>query len=271
MSSGRAPRFVTRTRAATSARPVEPDGGPEQRGQHFDARRLQSATEAGVVSVGVAAAADGAASSSPTSRWMARPSSSRTSRSAGRATPASRRRRSPTASPARCRVRHRSAPHRRRPRRASPGRAAASWGRSARGPVMPLRPARSASAPGQACRSARYARLTAAVGGAPRSRAGCAAPAPRRSWRCRARRPRPARRRHLHTDRIESRPPIADSRLDSGTPITGRSVCAAATPGSAADSPAPAMITRSPRMRAFCSTRRRARARGGRTSRAPRG
>ena len=37
----------------------------------------------------------------------------------------------------------------------------------------------------------------------------------------------------------------------SGTPITGRSVWAAATPGSAADSPAPAMITCSPRIRAF--------------------
>ena len=37
----------------------------------------------------------------------------------------------------------------------------------------------------------------------------------------------------------------------SGTPITGRSVCAATTPGSAAARPAPAMITRSPRMRAF--------------------
>ena len=37
----------------------------------------------------------------------------------------------------------------------------------------------------------------------------------------------------------------------SGTPITGRSVCAATTPGSAAARPAPAMITFSPRMRAF--------------------
>ena len=37
----------------------------------------------------------------------------------------------------------------------------------------------------------------------------------------------------------------------SGTPITGRSVCAATTPGSAAASPAPAMITRSPRNFAF--------------------
>ena len=33
-----------------------------------------------------------------------------------------------------------------------------------------------------------------------------------------------------------------------GTPITGRSVCAATTPGSAADMPAAAMITRRPRM-----------------------
>ena len=36
----------------------------------------------------------------------------------------------------------------------------------------------------------------------------------------------------------------------SGTPMTGRSVCAAATPGSAAASPAPAMITRTPLSRA---------------------
>ena len=36
-----------------------------------------------------------------------------------------------------------------------------------------------------------------------------------------------------------------------GTPITGRSLWAAATPGSAADMPAPAMITFSPRMRAL--------------------
>jgi hypothetical protein len=36
-----------------------------------------------------------------------------------------------------------------------------------------------------------------------------------------------------------------------GTPITGRSVWAAATPGSAADIPAPAMITFIPRMRAL--------------------
>src|SRR5262249_38855675 len=36
-----------------------------------------------------------------------------------------------------------------------------------------------------------------------------------------------------------------------GTPTTGRSVWAAAKPGSAADIPAPAMITFSPRMRAF--------------------
>ena len=57
--------------------------------------------------------------------------------------------------------------------------------------------------------------------------------------------------RHLHDreDRVEAA--AALSRLDSGTPITGRSVCAAATPGSAADRPAPAMITRRPRMRAL--------------------
>ena len=46
-----------------------------------------------------------------------------------------------------------------------------------------------------------------------------------------------------------SRPPRLLPRI--GTPITGRSVWAAATPGSAADIPAPAMITFSPRMRAL--------------------
>ena len=45
-----------------------------------------------------------------------------------------------------------------------------------------------------------------------------------------------------------SRPPRLLPRI--GTPITGRSVWAAATPGSAADIPAPAMITLSPRIRA---------------------
>src|SRR6185369_4788133 len=45
-----------------------------------------------------------------------------------------------------------------------------------------------------------------------------------------------------------SSPPSDLPRI--GTPITGRSVWAAATPGSAADIPAPAMITRRPRMRA---------------------
>ena len=70
--------------------------------------------------------------------------------------------------------------------------------------------------------------------------AGCAAPGARRSWRCRGRRPPPARPGGIcRTDRIASRPPIADRRLDSGTPMTGRSVWAAATPGSAADRPAP--------------------------------
>src|ERR1700761_5086566 len=45
-----------------------------------------------------------------------------------------------------------------------------------------------------------------------------------------------------------SSPPRLLPRI--GTPITGRSVCAAATPGSAALIPAPAMITFSPRARA---------------------
>jgi hypothetical protein len=52
-------------------------------------------------------------------------------------------------------------------------------------------------------------------------------------------------------ERIASRPPAAVRRPESGTPITGRSVCAATAPGSAAEMPAPAMITRRPRMRAF--------------------
>ena len=46
--------------------------------------------------------------------------------------------------------------------------------------------------------------------------------------------------------------PSSTLRLErSGTPITGRSVCAATAPGSAADSPAPQMSTRSPRSRAL--------------------
>ena len=53
------------------------------------------------------------------------------------------------------------------------------------------------------------------------------------------------------TERIASSPPAALRLLDKGTPITGRSVCAAATPGSAAESPAPAMITFIPRVRAL--------------------
>ncbi len=48
-----------------------------------------------------------------------------------------------------------------------------------------------------------------------------------------------------------SSPPATDVDDVSGTPITGSCVCAATTPGSAAASPAPAMITRRPRMRAF--------------------
>ena len=53
---------------------------------------------------------------------------------------------------------------------------------------------------------------------------------------------------------IESRassPPATDIDEVSGTPMTGSSVCAATTPGSAADRPAPAMITRRPRIFAF--------------------
>src|SRR5919107_624233 len=52
-------------------------------------------------------------------------------------------------------------------------------------------------------------------------------------------------------DSSASRPPAMDVFDVSGTPMTGRSVCAATTPGSAADRPAPAMITRRPRMRAL--------------------
>src|SRR5690606_12072806 len=52
-------------------------------------------------------------------------------------------------------------------------------------------------------------------------------------------------------DSSASSPPPTDFEEVSGTPITGRSVWAATTPGSAADRPAPAMMTRSPRRRAF--------------------
>ena len=51
-------------------------------------------------------------------------------------------------------------------------------------------------------------------------------------------------------ERSASRPSSTLSRERSGTPITGRSVCAATTPGSAAASPAPQISTRSPRSRA---------------------
>src|SRR5581483_8345098 len=49
-------------------------------------------------------------------------------------------------------------------------------------------------------------------------------------------------------ERIASSPPAALRRPDSGTPITGRSVWAATAPGSAAEMPAPALPTRSPRV-----------------------
>src|SRR5439155_578936 len=52
------------------------------------------------------------------------------------------------------------------------------------------------------------------------------------------------------TDSNASSPFATPVLAASGTPITGRSVWAAITPGSAADRPAPAMITRSPRWRA---------------------
>src|ERR1700686_319211 len=48
-------------------------------------------------------------------------------------------------------------------------------------------------------------------------------------------------------DSSASRPPATEVRLVKGTPITGSSECAATTPGRAAESPAPAMITRRPR------------------------
>ncbi len=46
-------------------------------------------------------------------------------------------------------------------------------------------------------------------------------------------------------ERSESSPPRSEVRM--GTPITGRSVIEATTPGSAAALPAPAMMTLSPR------------------------
>ena len=55
--------------------------------------------------------------------------------------------------------------------------------------------------------------------------------------------------RHLH--RREQGVEAAELLPRIGTPITGRSVWAAATPGSAADIPAPAMITFSPRILAL--------------------
>ena len=48
-----------------------------------------------------------------------------------------------------------------------------------------------------------------------------------------------------------SSPPATDFDDVSGTPMTGSSVWAATTPGSAAERPAPAMITLSPRIFAF--------------------
>ena len=48
-----------------------------------------------------------------------------------------------------------------------------------------------------------------------------------------------------------SSPPATEREDVSGTPMTGSVVCAATTPGSAAERPAPAMITRSPRSFAF--------------------
>ena len=52
-------------------------------------------------------------------------------------------------------------------------------------------------------------------------------------------------------DSSASSPPATDFDDVSGTPITGSDVWAATTPGSAAERPAPAMITRSPRIFAF--------------------
>src|SRR5581483_517043 len=53
--------------------------------------------------------------------------------------------------------------------------------------------------------------------------------------------------------------PSSTLRLErNGTPITGRSVCAATTPGSAAERPAPQMSTRNPRLRALRECVRRA-------------
>ena len=52
-------------------------------------------------------------------------------------------------------------------------------------------------------------------------------------------------------DSNASNPPAIDFEEVSGTPMTGSDVWAATTPGSAADNPAPAMITRRPRIFAF--------------------
>ena len=68
-----------------------------------------------------------------------------------------------------------------------------------------------------------------------------------RSSRCRRRRRRPARRAASARSRAARRARRGRSSTSaSGTPITGRSVCAATTPGSAAARPAPQIRTRRP-------------------------
>ncbi len=94
------------------------------------------------------------------------------------------------------------------------------------------------------------ARLAPRQAGLTRPR-GCAPRARRRSSRCRRRPPPPARPAASGRSRAARRDRRARSGDErSGTPITGRSVCAATTPGSAAASPAPQMSTRMPRSRA---------------------
>ena len=77
---------------------------------------------------------------------------------------------------------------------------------------------------------------------------GCAPRAPRHSSRCRRRPSRRGRRAASARSRAARRARRArDIDERSGTPITGSSVCAATTPGSAAASPAPQISTLIPR------------------------
>ena len=79
----------------------------------------------------------------------------------------------------------------------------------------------------------------------PALRPGCGERGGPRSSRCRCPRRRPERPGGICAhDRSASSPPSVPA--ETGTPITGSEVCAATTPGSAADSPAPQITTEWP-------------------------